>query len=128
MRTPVILDVNPDPEALEWEQEFLTRLDVPVIGCCGPDARGGCPLLVGEPCPKIEAADGVIFQLDLDKADHRRILAMYAQQLDVPIRIVVSEEQRRRWAHLVDMVEVFVPPVGPATLDAFAAEVESEVE
>lgn len=64
MRTSLILDVNPDPEALDWEQEFLTRIETAVIGCCGPDRVNSCPLLEGKPCSKIEAADGVLFQLD----------------------------------------------------------------
>lgn len=128
MRTPVILDVNPDPEALAWEQDFLTRIEAHTVGCCGPDAQGGCPLLQGKSCAKIEAADGVLFQLDLDRADHRRILAKYVRLLDVPIRVVVSREQSKRWGHLLDLVEVFIPPIGPAKMDAFAAEVESEVE
>ena len=128
MRTPVILDVNPDPEALDWEQDFLTRIETSVIGCCGPDRVGGCPLLVDKPCAKIEAADGVLFQLDLDRAEHRRLLAKYVRLLDVPIRVVVSAEQQVRWAHLLDLVEVFTPPIGPAKLDAFVAEVESETD
>lgn len=126
MNTPVILDVNPDPDALDWEQDFLTRIETSVIGCCGPDHQGGCPLLEGDACAKIEAADGVLFQLDLDRAEHRQILARYVRILDVPIRVVVSPQQKVRWANLLEHVEVFTPPVGPATLDAFAAEVESE--
>ncbi len=127
MRTPTVLDVNPDPDALDWEQDFLGRLEIPVTRCCGPDAIGGCPLLKGEACTKIEGADGVLFQLDLDRKDHRQILAKYVRLLDVPIRAVVSPEQRKRWARLLKHVEVFVPPVGPAKLDAFAAEVESQL-
>lgn len=128
MRTPVILDVNPDPEALDWEQDFLTRIETSVIGCCGPDRVGGCPLLEDKPCAKIEAADGVLFQLDLDRTEHRRLLAKYVRLLDVPIRVVVSAEQQVRWARLLDLVEVFTPSIGPAKLDAFAAEVESETD
>lgn len=127
MRTPVVLDVNPDPTALEWEQSFLTRLDVPTIACCGPETRGGCPLLVGEDCHKIRAADGVLFQLDLDRDDNRRILARYIDTLDVPIHVVCTPEQKVRWAKLLERVEVFTPPVGPARLDGFAAEVESDI-
>ena len=128
MITPVILDVNPEASALDWELDFLTRIETPVIGCCGPDAQGRCPLLRGEPCAKMEAADGVLFQLDLDSAEHRRILARYVKQLDVPIRVVVTDDQKQRWAHLLELVEVFTPPIGPAKLDAFAAEVESETQ
>jgi hypothetical protein len=129
MRTPVILDVNPEPEALEWEQDFLsTRLEVGVLGCCGPETNGGCPLLNGQPCGKVEAADGILFQLDLDRPQHRAILLRYIASVDVPIRVLVSEDQKERWAPLLRDVEVFTPPVGPAKLDAFVAEVSSETE
>ena len=128
MRRPLILDVNPDPDALHWEQDFLTRIETETITCCGPDPQDGCPLLQEKPCAKIEVADGILFQLDLDRLEHRKILAEYVRQLEVPIRVVVTADQERRWAHLLDHVEVFTPPIGPATMDAFAAEVESEIE
>ena len=129
MRAPVILDVNPAPQELQWEQDWLQdSLDIPVVKCTGPHGPGQCPLLQGKPCGKIAKADGILFQLDLDKADHREILRLYAEKLDVPIRAVVSEEQRDRYRELLDKVEVVTPPVGPATLDAFAAEVESEID
>lgn len=128
MRTPLILDVNPDREGLFWEQDFLGRIDARFSGCCGPDAQGGCPLLRGTRCAKAETADGIIFQLDLDRAHHRAILAHYIELVDVPIRVVVTAEQQKRWADLLAPVEVFTPPIGPAALDAFAAEVESDYQ
>ena len=129
MRTPVILDVNPAPEELQWEQDWLQDgLDIPVVKCTGPHGPTDCPLLRGEPCGKIAKADGILFQLDLDLPDHREILGIYADKLDVPIRAVVSDEQRTKYADLLTKVEVVSPPVGPATLDAFAAEVQSEIE
>lgn len=126
MRPPLILDVNPNPEALAWQRGLLKDMSIPVVGCCGPELSGGCPLLRGEHCPKVDAADGVIFQLDLDRPEHRRILVKYMVELDAreaPLRVVVTEEQKRRWPKLLERVEVFTPPVGVAKLDAFAAEV-----
>ena len=129
MRTPVILDVNPAPEELQWEQDWLQEgLGIPVVKCAGPHGVGDCPLLRGEPCGKVEKADGILFQLDLDRPDHRKILSLYADKLDVPIRAVVADEQRIRYADLLSKVEVVSPPVGPASLDAFAAEVQSEID
>lgn len=126
-RTPLILDVNPDPRGLDFEEDFLHRLHLPTVHCTGPEAEK-CPLLVGKPCGKVERADGILFQLNLDIEDHRRILELYADRLDIPIRAVVTEEQRQRYADLLSRVEVFVPPIGPAKLDGFAAEVESETD
>lgn len=127
MRKPVILDVNPDPEALEWELDWLERQEVAVVKCSGPHRAGGCPLLQGKSCGKVEKADGVLFQLSLDRDDHRQILETYARTLDVPVRAVVSEADKVRYADLLSDVEVVVPPVGPAGLDAFASEVESSL-
>jgi len=125
MSEPVVLDVNPDPNELAWEQEWLERLDLPVITCSGPHQVGACPLLQGQPCGKVEKADGILFQLDLDREDHREILRIYTETLDVPIRVVVTTEQQRAYPDLLHNVEVFTPPVGPAALDAFASEVTS---
>ena len=123
--SPVILNVNPDPDALAWEQEWLQRLDLPVVNCSGPHHVGQCPLLKGLSCGKVARADGILFQLDLDRPDHREILATYAETLDVPIRAVVTQEQQEKYAELLADIETFTPPVGPAKLDAFAAEVGS---
>jgi len=128
MREPVILDVNPDGGALAWEQNFLERLEVHVERCGGPSKEGGCPLLIGQPCGKIAHADGILFQLDLDRDDHREILKRYAQTLDVPISVVTTREKAERWDEAVRDVEVVTPPVGPARLDGFVAEVESEID
>lgn len=125
MRNPVILDVNPDPEALDWEADWLVRQEVDVVRCRGPHAPGACPLLQGKPCGKIARADGILFQLSLDREDHREILQTYARTLDVPVRAVVSEADKAKYAELLAEVEVVVPPMGPAGLDGFASEVES---
>ena len=127
MRNPVILDVNPDPEALHWEDDWLGRQDVDVVTCEGPHEPGGCPLLRGEPCGKIKKADGILFQLNLQRADHRKILQTYAENLDIPIRAVVSEGDKEEFADLLADVEVVTPPVGPSSLDGFAAEVASSL-
>jgi hypothetical protein len=129
MRTPVILDVNPSPEDLKWEQDWLhDRLEIPVVTCTGPHKVRDCPLLKGQACGKVARADGILFQLDLDREDHREILRLYADTLDVPVRAVVSDDQRDRYKDLLAKVEVVSPPVGPSALDAFAAEVQSEID
>lgn len=126
MRPPVILDANPNRMALEAESTFLTNAGVQVIRCRGPQQPGGCPLLQGKRCGKVAAADGVVFQLDLDEPEHRRILVKYVVEMgrrEVPVRVVVTEEQKQRWPKLIRLAEVSTTPFGPAKLDAFAAEV-----
>lgn len=127
MRNAVILDVNPDPDALDWEDDWLERQDVDVVRCQGPHAAAPCPLLLGHPCGKVLKADGVLFQLNLAIPDHREILRTYAKNLDVPIRAVVSTEHRATYADLLADVEVATAPMGPAGLDGFAAEVASNL-
>lgn len=128
MRKPVILDVNPDVEARDWETDLLERLEAHVLTCSGPHKPGACPLLQGKSCAKVDNADGVLFQLDLDRDDHREILSLYADRLDVPIRAVVKPGQKERYAELLDKVEVSEGEPGPAMLDGFEAEVESQIE
>jgi hypothetical protein len=128
MRKAVILDVNPDVEARAWEEDFFERLEAHVITCPGPAVAGGCPLLRGIGCPKVTSADGILFQLDLDDADHREILTHYVEQVDVPIRAIVHEGQKERYADLLASVETSEGEPGPAMLDGFEAEVESEIE
>jgi hypothetical protein len=128
MRTPVILDVNPTPEDLRWESGWLkSTLDLPVVTCAGPHEVRDCPLLKGERCGKVARADGILFQLDLDREDHREILEIYADSVEVPVRAVVTKEQQERYPELLQKVEVVNPPIGPAALDAFAAEVQAEI-
>jgi hypothetical protein len=126
MKPPTILDVNAVAEDSAWEEDFLKRLELHVLLCPGPEAKGACPILEGEVCPLVSRADGILFQLDLDREDHRTILARYAEMLDVPIRVVVTKEQAAKYADLLRDVEVMSPPVGPAGLDGFAAEVEHQ--
>lgn len=128
MRSPLILDVNPDPHDLEWEADLLERLEAHVITCRGPQPEGACPILQGKECSKISDADGILFQLDLEREDHRAILRAYVDRLDIPIRVVVGPGQREAFASELRDVEVVEGPVGPAALDAFEAEVESEID
>lgn len=129
MRTmPLILEVNPERHSMKADLEFLGKLGHPVVGCCGPGEEGGCPLLRGESCPKIEDADGVIFRLNLDSPEHRRLLSYYIRYFDaleVPIRAVVTPEQKAKYSKLLSMVEVWTHPVSGGMLDGFSAEVES---
>jgi hypothetical protein len=97
------------------------------VRCGGPHTPGACPLLEGEACGKIVKADGILFQLNLERPDHRQILKIYSETLDIPVRAVVSEADRDRYRDLLAEVEVVTPPMGPAALDAFASEVESGV-
>jgi hypothetical protein len=66
-----------------------------------------------------------VFELDLDRPQHRAILSRYKDSLrsDVPIRVVVRPEQRTRYADVLKGLKVLdhVPVAGD--LDGLAAEV-----
>jgi hypothetical protein len=115
------------PEGGKFDTGFLEGLDHPVEICHGPSFGTLCPILAGEECPKAEAAHGVVFELDLDRSQHRAILRKYQEQLreDVPIAVVTSPEQARRHASILSGVQVWSHQPGIADLDGFAAEVDA---
>lgn len=68
-----------------------------------------------------------MFELDLDRPQHRAILARYKDSLrsDLPIRVVVQPDQATKYAELLKGLKVLdhIPVAGD--LDALAAEVEA---
>lgn len=122
----VLLDMMPG-ESCDFDRSILERLGHPVTVCHGPEVATLCPLLGGEGCAKFEKAHGIVFQLDLDRSQHRAILRRYRQlaRPDLPIRVVVRTEQRERFADLLTGYEVWDHEPTVADLDGFAAEVEA---
>ena len=111
----------------EFDRTMLERLGHPVITCEGPEVHELCPLLGGTGCPKFEQAHGIVFELDLDRGQHRAIVARYAALArdDLPIRVVVRPDQRERYAALLREVQVWDHEPTVADLDGFAAQVEA---
>lgn len=112
------------------DSDFLVRLGHPVEVCHGPDGEHTCPLVEGKGCPLADNAQGVVFELDLERAEHRDILAKYKTGLreDVPIRVAVRPGQEREYAELLKGVRVWTHTPVAGDLDAFAAEVEAADE
>lgn len=121
----VLLDVLADEG--EFDRSTLERLGHPVIMCGGPDIKKLCPLLGGEGCPKFDQAHGIVFELDLDRPQHRDIVRRYKDlaRADMPIRVVVRPDQMVRYADLLDQVQVWDHLPTVADLDGFSAEVEA---
>ena len=121
----VLLDVLADEG--EFDRSMLERLGHPVITCGGPDIKKLCPLLGGEGCPKFDQAHGIVFELDLDRPQHRDIVRRYKDlaRADMPIRVVVRPDQMVRYADLLDQVQVWDHLPTVADLDGFSAEVEA---
>lgn len=61
--------------AAEAQAVALERLGLRALVCTGPTPDGGaCPLLVDEPCPVLDEADAIVYDLDLRCEDDRAVL------------------------------------------------------
>ena len=125
-RGTVLIDVS-ETAATDITPEFLENLGHPVLVCHGPPHATLCPLLREGSCKIVEQAHGVIFEFNLDRAQHRAILKRYREILaeDVPIRVVISPGQDITYAHLLHDVDVSVGEITAGDLDGFAATVEA---
>ena len=119
----LILDVTPNGQD---DRAFLEKLGHPVLVCHGPDMGHLCPLLKGS-CDMIDAAHGVVFQLDLERPQHRAILKRYQEVLpdDVPIAVVLQEGQQEKYRELLSGIQTWEDEPTVSELDGFAAEVEA---
>jgi len=120
----IILDVTPGSAV--FETDFLERLGHPVLVCHGP-MHDVCPLLDDGSCDMLDSAHGVVFQLDLDRTEHREILERYRRVLggDRPIRVVVMPGQDQTYASLLEGCQVWTHQPNAGDLDGFAAQVEA---
>jgi hypothetical protein len=123
-RSIILVDI---PEGSTIDVDFLEELGHGVIVCHGPAERTLCPMLSEGSCPLADAAHGIIFELDLDRPQHRAILSKYRERLpdDVPIRVVTTPEQAHEHASLLASVQVWTHDPTTGDLDGFASLVEA---
>ena len=97
-----VLDVNPAQVGTDVGE--LRDLGHPVMICTGPSPGTECPLLENGSCALVDAADGVIFRLDLDIPYHREMLRCYRDLFGSrgPLHVVVTEGDDDRYAALLD--------------------------
>jgi hypothetical protein len=121
----ILLDVSAGTG--DFDRSMLARFGHPVRMCHGPEHATLCPLLAGKGCADFAEAHGVIFELDLDRPQHRAIVQRYREiaRPDVPIRVVTTAEQAERYAEELRGIEVLTHASTVADLDGFAAEVEA---
>ena len=121
----ILLDMASGRDA--FDEELLERFGHVVKVCHGPDHGALCPLLAGTGCEIFENAHGVLFELDLDRPQHRAILRRYRDlaRPEVPIRAIVTADQAARYADQFHDVEMLTHDPTVADLDGFAAEVEA---
>ena len=110
-----------------FDVEMLERFGHPVKVCHGSSHGEICPLLAGTGCEKFDQAHGVIFELDLDRPQHRAIARRYRElaRVEIPIRVVATAEQAERYADDLAGIEVLTHEPTISDLDGFAAEVEA---
>jgi hypothetical protein len=125
MEGMILLDVTGGTG--EFDRDLLERFGHPVKVCHGPEHATLCPLLAGKGCDEFTQAHGVIFELDLDRPQHRAILRRYRElaRTDIPIRVVASAQQAARYAKELRGIEVLTHAPTVVDLDGFAAEVEA---
>jgi len=120
----LILDVTPADG--QFDRDFLEKLGHPVLVCHGPEMGHLCPILK-DGCEMVNSAHGVVFQLDLERPQHRAILKRYQEVVadDIPIVAVVREGQKAQFGGLLTGVQVWESEPTASELDGFAAEVEA---
>jgi hypothetical protein len=121
----ILLDMGSGRDA--FDAELLERFGHVVKVCHGPDHGALCPLLAGAGCDIFESAHGVLFELDLDRPQHRAILRRYRDlaRPEIPIRAIVTADQAARYADQFHDIEMVTHDPTVADLDGFAAEVEA---
>ena len=125
MEDYILFDVPHGGEPVD--RQFLEQLGHRVMVCPGPEEGTVCPILSGEGCKLAEGAHGIVFELDLDQAQHRAILSRYKESLrsDVPVRVVVRPGQAEKYSDVVKGLKVLTHEPVAGDLDALAAEVEA---
>lgn len=121
----MVLDVTPGDG--KFDRHLLEGMGHRVEVCHGPGADGHCPLLETGECDLVARAHGVVFKLDLDLDEHRRILHAYKRSLppDTPIAAAVRPGQETRFAGLLEGLYIWNHTPTAADLDGFAALVEA---
>ncbi|MDX1469609.1 MAG: hypothetical protein R3258_09725 [Acidimicrobiia bacterium] len=109
------------------DKGFLEQLGHGVLVCHGPGPKQLCPILSGEGCSLAEGASGIVFELDLDRPQHRAILKKYKESLrsDLPIHVAVRPGQETVYPGLLQGLKVWTHTPVAGDLDALAAEVEA---
>jgi hypothetical protein len=71
-----VLIEDEDPAWHQLMEQLCDPAEYEFVSCRGPDLNeGGCPLLSGEPCPKLEWADTVLHSLNRGRPANVAVLA-----------------------------------------------------
>jgi len=122
----ILIDVSSD-DGGQFEASFLEKIGHAVLICNGPGTEKACPLVAGDGCPKFDDAHGIVFELDLERPQHRAIVRRYRQLAGdaMPIAVLVPADQAARYAELLSNVNVWTREPTVSDLDGFASKVEA---
>ena len=125
-RGEILIDVR-DREYGAFAEDFIGKTGHPTSVCHGPGEQHPCPVLEGAHCEHLEDAHGVVFQFNLDDPVIREVLQKYKETvpLEIPVRVVVTADQREKYAELLEGFQIWDREPTVADLDGFAAEVEA---
>lgn len=111
--TPLrVLIENADADTRRALSELCLDRGLDVTACGGPRRlpEGRCPLVTDGACPFVDAADVVLFDLDLDRADEVAVFdALRVRHPTLPIVVEVPTAAARRHARRLAGSTV-VPP------------------
>ena len=115
MRSARVIIESRRTAAAATQAAALEEAGLHPIVCTGPTADGGaCPLVVDEPCPVLDEADVILYDLDLDREDDLAVLrSLVAERPDLPVVTERGRGEVRRHADDLRHVTV-VPPISPA--------------
>ena len=110
--SPRVVIEGTDRAVVAAQHAALEAAGFSVSMCGGPDALPGrvCPLVGGTSCPMVDAADVVVHDLDLDRAEHRAVLRTLRRvHAATPIVLELPQSTARDHAALVEGCHVIYP-------------------
>lgn len=109
---PRVVIENGDVAASAVQAQVLRDAGLEVLVCGGPLTLpdGVCPLVSRGSCSLVDAADVVVYDLDLDRpADRVVLVALQELAVGRPVVVEVSAATARRHAGTLDGCEVVLP-------------------
>jgi len=120
-----VLVVNHDLDVADQQADSLRRLGYEVLQCAGPTA-GPCPVLRGQPCPWVDRADALLYDVwATGEAGGARQLIEELRDLhpDIPI-VLGAPGMELSWVETKGIHRV-TPLIGRANGAQLAAAVEA---
>jgi DNA-binding NtrC family response regulator len=119
-----VLVVHHDLDIADQEADSLRRAGYSVEQCAGP-SFGPCPIMYGRPCPAVEHADVLVYDVwssgDSD-SERQLIEELREQHPEIPI-VVTAPGMALDWVE-TSGVHAVVPLVGAPTAERLKAAIE----